>query len=213
MAPYKISYGAFIYDKIKGMFDLVAITKTAGYVGLFLIVFAESGVFLGFFLPGDSLLFTAGFLSSQNFLNIFILIPILFLGAVLGDNFGYAFGKKVGPRIFRKEDSLIFHKDHVLRAQKFYEKYGKKTIVLARFFPIVRTFAPILAGVGGMHYPTFLFYNVIGGAFWTLGLTLAGFFFGRAVPDVDRYVILIVIIIIFLSAIPALYHLVNRGRK
>ena len=135
--------------------DLISLIKTAGYLGLFFIVFAESGLFIGFFLPGDSLLFTAGFLASQGYLNIWILAPLMFVAAVLGDNFGYAFGKKVGPALFNKEDSFLFHKDHLVKANDFYAKHGPKTIVMARFLPIVRTFAPILAGVGKMEYKTF----------------------------------------------------------
>src|SRR3989344_5579457 len=132
--------------------DLESFIKTAGYLGLFFIVFAESGLFIGFFLPGDSLLFTAGFLASQGYLNIWILAPLIFFAAILGDNFGYAFGAKVGPALFTKEDSLLFHKDHLVKANNFYAKHGPKTVVMARFLPIVRTFAPILAGVGKMEY-------------------------------------------------------------
>src|SRR3989338_8644806 len=152
-------------------FDLISLIKTAGYAGLFFIVFAESGLFIGFFLPGDSLLFTAGFLASQGYLSIVPLSLLCFLAAILGDNFGYAFGKKVGPAIFKKEDSLIFHKKHLERAENFYSEYGPKAIVLARFLPIVRTFAPILAGVGKMRYQTFFYYNVMGAAIWALGLS------------------------------------------
>src|SRR5689334_11674465 len=127
--------------------DLVSLIKVGGYAGLFFVTFAESGLLIGFFLPGDSLLFTAGFLASQGFLNIFVLATITCLGAVLGDSAGYAFGKKVGPRVFTKEESWFFRKDYLRRAQIFYELHGPKAIVLARFTPIVRTFAPILAGV------------------------------------------------------------------
>ena len=187
-------------------FDLVALIKGAGYFGLFGIIFAESGLLLGFFLPGDSLLFTAGFLASQGFFDIWILILLCFAGAVLGDSFGYAFGRRTGPMIFRREDSLIFHRSHLERAARFYEKHGGKTIVLARFMPFIRTFAPILAGVGGMRYPTFLFYNVIGGAIWAIGMPLLGFYLGSVVPNVDRYIIPIVILIIILSTIPPALH-------
>src|SRR3989344_2440518 len=138
------------------MFDLVTIIKTAGYAGIAFIVFAETGLFIGFFLPGDSLLFTAGFLASQGYLNIIILILFSFAGAVLGDSFGYYFGRRVGPAIFTRQDSLLLDREHINRAQRFYEKYGAKTIILARFVPVVRTFAPILAGVGSMRYPVFL---------------------------------------------------------
>src|SRR3989338_4592371 len=125
--------------------DLPELIKTAGLLGIFGIVFAESGLFIGFFLPGDSLLFTAGFLASQGFFNIYLLLAVSFIGAVLGDSFGYAFWRKVGPKIFNKEDSLLFNKDHLRRANEFYEKHGGKAIILARFMPIIRTFAPILA--------------------------------------------------------------------
>ena len=150
--------------------DLVTLVKTAGYAGMFFIIFAESGLFFGFFFPGDSLLFTAGFLASQGFLNIIPLATLTFVAAILGDNVGYAFGKKVGVKIFKREDSLLFHKDHLIKAQQFYAKYGGKTIVLARFIPIVRTFAPIVAGAGEMKYSQFLFYNFIGGTIWGLGM-------------------------------------------
>lgn len=191
------------------MFDLIALIKAVGYVGLFGIVFAESGLFIGFFLPGDSLLFTAGFLASQNFLNIWILTGVVFIGAVLGDNFGYAFGRKVGPMIFKKEDSLLFHKDNLERARVFYEKYGKKAIILARFMPGIRTFAPILAGVGQMNYRTFFSYNMIGGALWGLGLPLTGYFLGNTIPNIDKYLLPIVLLIIFLSVLPAIIHILK----
>ncbi len=190
--------------------DLVALIKAAGYLGLFAIIFAESGLFIGFFLPGDSLLFTAGFLASQGFLNIWFLAPLVFLAAILGDNFGYAFGKKAGPAIFSREDSLIFHKDHVERARVFYEKHGAKTLVLARFLPVIRTFAPILAGVGQMHYRTFFFYNVLGGFFWAIGMTWLGYFLGATIPGVDKYLIPIILGIIVISSLPTLIHIIKN---
>lgn len=190
--------------------DLIALIKAAGYLGLFAIVFAESGLLIGFFLPGDSLLFTAGFLASQGFLQIELLAPLLFLAAVTGDSFGYAFGKKVGPRIFTRKDSLLFDKDHLMRAQNFYEKYGGKTIILARFMPVVRTFAPIVAGVGKMHYRSFLFYNLIGGALWAFGLTYLGYFLGQSIPSIDTYLIPIIILIIFLSILPSAVHILRN---
>ncbi|MDP3935084.1 MAG: VTT domain-containing protein [Candidatus Giovannonibacteria bacterium] len=191
-------------------FDLVSIIKSVGYIGLFAIIFAESGLFIGFFLPGDSLLFTAGFLASQGFLNIWILTTLTFLAAVLGDNFGYAFGRKVGPAIFKRDDSWLFHKDHLERAKIFYEKHGAKTLVLARFLPIVRTFAPILAGVGRMHYPTFFFYNVLGGFFWAIGMTGLGYFLGATIPGVDKYLIPIILAIIIVSILPTLIHIIKN---
>jgi len=191
------------------LFNLPELIKTAGLLGIFGIVFAESGLFIGFFLPGDSLLFTAGFLASQGFLNIYLLLAVSFIGAVLGDSFGYAFGRKVGPKIFNKEDSLLFNKDHLRRANEFYEKHGGKAIILARFMPIIRTFAPILAGVGRMSYSKFLSYNIIGGLLWGVGVTLAGFYLGRAIPDVDRYLIPIVLGIIILSVLPTIIHILK----
>lgn len=191
------------------MFDLIPLIKAAGYVGLFGIVFAESGLFVGFFLPGDSLLFTAGFLASQGFLNIALLIVICTAGAILGDSFGYVFGRKVGPKIFRREDSLLFHKDHLIRAEKFYDTYGGKAIILARFMPIIRTFAPILAGVGRMQYPRFLAYNVIGGALWAAGLPLTGYYLGSVIPGIDRYILPIVAGIIIVSIFPIFWHIVR----
>lgn len=198
------------------MFDLISLIKTVGYAGLFGIIFAESGLLIGFFLPGDSLIFTAGFLASQKFLNIWLLMPLLFVGAVLGDNVGYAFGKKVGPMIFKREDSLIFHKDNLERARIFYEKYGGKAIILARFMPAIRTFAPILAGVGRMKYKLFFFYNIIGGFLWSVGLSWAGYFFGNTVPNVDKYLLPVIALIIFISVLPVfigiLRHAENRER-
>lgn len=191
-------------------FDLVTFVKVVGYLGIFGMVFAESGLFLGFFLPGDSLLFTAGFLAFQGYFNILFLSLICFLGAVLGDSFGYAFGKKTGPKLFTMENSLIFKKSHLEKARAFYQAHGGKTIILARFMPIVRTFAPILAGVGMMKYSIFLFYNIIGGIAWVAGLLLSGYFLGNAIPGVDRYIIPIVAIIIFISILPLLIHIIKN---
>lgn len=182
--------------------DLIYLVKTAGLLGLFLIIFAESGLFFGFFLPGDSLLFTAGLLASQGFLNIYFLVILMFLGATLGDTVGYWFGVKVGPKIFNKEDSFFFNKKHIERTKNYYEKYGSKTIIIARFVPIVRTFAPILAGVGEMRYSTFLKYNLVGGALWGVGMTLLGFTLGTTIPNIDKYIIPIVLLIIATSFIP-----------
>lgn len=192
------------------MLDLVSLIKGAGYLGLFGIIFAESGLLVGFFLPGDSLLFTAGFLASKGFLKLHWLITLTFVAAILGDSTGYAFGKKVGPRIFKREDSLFFHKDHLERARTFYQRHGGKAIILARFMPIVRTFAPILAGVGHMRYRTFLFYNIIGGALWTAGLNSLGYVLGTTVPDIDRYLLPLIALIIVSSLLPNIIHLLKN---
>ena len=192
------------------MFDLVALIKAAGYAGLFGIVFAESGLFIGFFLPGDSLLFTAGFLASQGFLDLKWLMIITFAGAVLGDNFGYVFGRKIGHKIFNKEDSLLFQRDHLRHAQKFYARHGGKTLILARFMPVVRTFAPILAGVGKMNWRVFFFYNVAGGFLWSIGLTWSGYYLGNLIPGIDKYLLPIIALIVFLSILPTLTHILKN---
>lgn len=192
------------------MFDLVWIIKTAGYLGLFGIVFAESGLFFGFFLPGDSLIFTAGFLASQGYLNIYALLFLLFVAAVLGDNVGYWFGAKIGPMIFKKEDSRFFKKRYVNEAHDFFEKYGGKSLILARFVPVVRTFVPIVAGVGEMTYKKFFFFNLVGGLLWTFGMALSGYWLGRIIPGIDQYIIPIVLLIIIVSVLPGLGHLLKK---
>jgi len=191
---------------MQSLLDPIFIIKTAGLIGIFFIIFAESGLFFGFFLPGDSLLFTAGILASQNYLHIAILTVGAFVFAVLGDNTGYWFGKKLGPKIFTKEESAFFHREHIKRAQQFYDKYGNKTIFLARFIPIVRTFAPIVAGVGDMKYKNFLTYNILGGFFWSFGLILSGYFLGGSIPNIDKYLLPIILLIIVISFLPLLYE-------
>ncbi|OGB74706.1 hypothetical protein A2810_00330 [candidate division Kazan bacterium RIFCSPHIGHO2_01_FULL_49_10] len=190
--------------------NLIELIKTVGYLGVFGIVFAESGLFIGFFLPGDSLLFTAGLLASQGYLNIATLLLVVFVGAVLGDNFGYAFGKTVGPKLFRRENSILFHKKNLIRAHNFYKQYGPMTIILARFIPVVRTFAPIVAGIGQMQYKTFVFYNIFGGLLWTLSLTLSGFYLTQVIPGAESYITWIIIGIIVVSVIPAIWHLLKE---
>lgn len=184
-------------------FDIAEIIRWGGYGVLFAIVFAETGLLVGFFLPGDSLLVTAGLLAAvEGMFNIGLLNLLLCLAAILGDSTGYLIGRQIGPKIFTKENSIFFHKDHLLRAQKFYEKYGSKTIVLARFVPIVRTFAPTVAGVGKMDYRKFVFYNIVGGIGWVLSMTLTGYFLGRSIPDVEKKLHWIILIVIFISLIP-----------
>ena len=192
-------------------FDLIGLVTAIGYIGVFSMVFAESGLLVGFLFPGDSLLFTAGFLASQGAFNILLLIILCFVGAVAGDSVGYAFGKRVGNTIFTGEDSVFFHKNNLERARVFYEKYGGKAIILARFMPFARTFAPILAGVGAMQYRRFVAYNIVGGLLWAVGITALGYFLGSVVPDVDAYLFPIVGVIIFLSVLPGIIHLVKDG--
>lgn len=189
--------------------NIAELGRVTAYFAFFGIIFAESGLFFGFFLPGDSLLFTAGFLASQDILNIWILLPVFFIAAVTGDSIGYSFGRRVGRRLFNREDSFFFHKKHIDRAEKFYEKHGKKTIIIARFVPIVRTFAPIVAGIGKMEYSTFLVYNIVGGVLWAVGLTLAGYVLGAVIPNLDKYLHVVVAIIIVVSLLPAVWHVVK----
>lgn len=193
--------------------DLPELIKSLGYFGIWAMIFAESGLLIGFFLPGDSLLFTAGFLASQGFLNIWLLIFGSFLCAVAGDNVGYATGYRFGRRLFEREDSWLFHKKNLVKTEKFYKKYGKKALVLARFLPIVRTFAPIVAGIGTMHYRTFMTYNLIGGFIWTVGVTLLGYFLGQIIPDVDQYLLPIIVVIIVISVVPSIIHLIQENRR
>ena len=176
--------------------------ETFGTIGLFVIVFAESGLLIGFFLPGDSLLFTAGLLASQGHLNIAVILPLCFIAAVVGDQVGYAFGHKVGPSIFRRPDSRFFRHEHIERAETFFEEHGPKTIVLARFVPIVRTFAPIVAGAGSMHYRTFVRYNVVGALLWAVGVTTLGYILGESVPGIERYLLPAILVIIAISFVP-----------
>lgn len=187
-------------------FNLISFVQTAGYAGIFFIIFTESGL-LGFFFPGDSLLFAAGFLASQGIFNIVLLVVLELLGAILGVHVGYLLGARMGPKIFNREDSFFFHKDHIERAHIFYERYGGKAIILARFFPIVRTFAPVIAGVGKMQYGKFIFYNIIGAFLWVFSLTFLGYYLGNVIPDIDRYILPIIGIIILFSISPGLWHL------
>ena len=186
---------------------------TFGTIGLFLIVFAESGLFFGFFLPGDSLLFTAGLFAAQGILNLPLILIGCFVAAVAGDQVGYVFGQRVGPALFRRPDSRLFKQEYVTRAQAFFEKHGPKTIVLARFVPIVRTFAPILAGVGSMRYRTFVSYNLIGGFLWAVGVTLLGYALGELIPDIDAYLLPIIAVIIAISLMPVFFEWWRRRRE
>jgi membrane-associated protein len=193
--------------------DLSLLIQTIGYLGIFIIIFAESGLFFGFFLPGDSLLFTAGLLASQGYFNIIWLILLTTIGAIAGDQIGYFFGKKVGPKIFNRDDSFFFKKKYIHDAEVFYQKHGKKAIVLARFMPIIRTFIPILAGVGSMHYKTFIIYNVLGGLIWAAGITLLGYFLGENIPNIDEYLIPILLLIIFVSVLHTILSFILHKNK
>ncbi|OGY15564.1 MAG: hypothetical protein A2784_01055 [Candidatus Chisholmbacteria bacterium RIFCSPHIGHO2_01_FULL_48_12] len=193
-------------------FNLVELVQQVSYVGLFLMVFAESGLFFGFFLPGDSLLFTTGFLAAQGLLNIWVLVPLLTAGAILGDSAGYWTGNRLGSWLLKRKESWFFQKKHLIQAQEFYAKHGGKTLILARFIPAVRTFAPIVAGMAKMEYGRFLSFNVIGGLGWAAGMTLAGYFLGSLIPGVDKYLLPIVGGIILVSISPGLIHFLRKKK-
>jgi membrane-associated protein len=190
--------------------DPKLIIQTLGLLGVFAIIFLETGAFFGFFFPGDSLLFTAGFLASQGYLSFSLLLFGTFLAAIIGDSVGYAFGKKVGPKLFSREDSVFFNKKHISVAKEFYDKHGKKTIILARFMPVVRTFAPIVAGIGNMEYKVFVAFNIIGGFLWTWSMLWLGFALGSLIPDPDKYVFPVILVIIIVSAFPGIREVWKR---
>lgn len=190
--------------------------ETFGTLGLFVIVFAESGLLIGFFLPGDSLLVTAGLLASQGVLNLPVILVGCFVSAVIGDQVGYAFGARVGPALFRRPDSRIFKQEYVDKARHYFERHGSKTIVLARFVPIVRTFAPILAGVGTMRYRTFITFNVLGGLLWAVGVTTIGYVLGESIPHIDKYLLPVIAVIVLASVAPIAFEMLrsrNRSRQ
>lgn len=196
---------------------LINLIISVGYLGVFGIIFAETGLLVGFFLPGDSLLFTAGILASsvgteivgRQVFDLGLLIVGCVAAAIIGDSVGYWFGKRVGSALFKREDSRFFKKKYLYQAQALYEKHGGKIIVIARFMPFVRTFAPIVAGIGTMHYRRFLSFNVIGGMLWAAGMPLVGYFFGGLVPDPDRYILPIVAFIILVSVLPPAIHVLR----
>lgn len=190
-------------------FDIESLIRTAGYFGILSIVFLESGMMIGFFFPGDSLLFTAGFLASQGIIDIKVLIIGSFFAAVAGDSIGYYIGQRFGRRLFQKEKSIWFDKKHLVRAQNFYDKHGGKTIILARFVPVIRAFAPVVAGVGLMRYKKFAAYNLIGGVLWAIAIPLLGFYMGNFIPDVDKYLLPIIGLIVIASVLPAVHHVIT----
>jgi membrane-associated protein len=186
----------------------------AGYVAIAIVIFAECGLLIGFFLPGDSLLFTAGFLASQALgVNIWVLSVVCGLAAAIGPLVGYWYGAWAGPRLFNREDSIWFHKRHLMRAHEFYERHGGKALVLARFMPVVRTFAPVVAGMALMTYMRFVMYTVIGAVVWAIGVTWLGYFLGSLVPDAGKYLEYIVALIIIVSIAPPIIHLLRERNK
>ncbi len=198
--------------------DLESLITAVGYPGLFLIVFAETGLLIGFFLPGDTLLLTTGLLCQRGYLRIgdtdgiFFVIPVMIVAAILGDAVGYQIGRKTGPRLFTREDSRFFHRAHLEKAQRFYDRHGGKTIVAARFLAFIRTFAPTVAGAAKMPYRRFVAFNVGGAVAWVLSITLAGYFVGKAVPNIDAFFTVLVVGMVALSVAPAAIAFIRQRR-
>lgn len=204
-------------DQLRELFhnlqDLPALIKWAGYIGLTAIVFAETGLLVGFFLPGDSLLVTAGLVSARGMLNVYWLGILLNIAAAVGNSSGYFIGRMTGPRIFTREDSLLFSKKHVFRAQEFYAHHGRKAVVLAQFMPIIRTFSPVVAGVGAMPYRQFLVISVAGTILWVWSMLFIGYFLGTYIPGIDKHIEILVLAVIFVSILPGLITWWRERRK
>jgi membrane-associated protein len=195
--------------------DPQTIIRTGGLVLITAIIFAECGLLIGFFLPGDSLLFTAGFLASQNVvgLDIWTLSVLCGIAAALGPLVGYWYGNLWGPRLFSREDSFLFRKQHLVRAHEFYERHGGKALIIARFIPVVRTFAPVVAGMAAMDYRRFVVYTVVGAVVWAVGMSWLGFFLGSLIPDAGKYLEYIVALIIVVSIAPPIIHLLRERQR
>jgi len=195
------------------LYDVEGIIRWGGLLMLVVIVFAETGLMIGFFLPGDSLLVTAGVFCAAGHLRLWTLLTAVTAAAIAGDQVGYWIGYRAGPLLFRREDSLFFKRRHLMRAHAFYERHGGKTIILARFMPIIRTFAPVVAGVGEMQYRRFVSFNVVGGFLWVWSMALLGFSLGHTIPDIDRHIHLVILVVVFLSILPGIIELIrSRGR-
>ena len=195
-----------LLDLFHQLTDVQHLVQVGGYVGLTAIIFAETGLLIGFFLPGDSLLVTAGLLSArpQFGLNVWVLGLLLTVAAILGNSVGYAIGHFSGPRLFKRDDSLLFKKKHLFRAQEFYRKHGGKTLVIARFMPIVRTFVPVVAGMAGMSLKAYTAYNVLGALLWIWSMLFVGYFLGRFIPGIDQHIEKVILLVIFVSLLPAI---------
>ncbi len=194
------------------MFDVTHMIESGGLLLITFIIFAESGLLAGFFLPGDTLLFTAGFFAAQGKLSLPLLIILVLLAAIAGYETGYQIGKRYGKRLFRKKDGLIFRQEYLERSAKFYEKHGGKTIMLSRFVPVVRTFAPIVAGIGDMPRKRFSLFNVAGGTIWTVGVVLLGHWLGSKIPNIDRYLLPVILFAMAISFAPTIWHLLKNEK-
>ena len=202
-----------IWDLFHRIYDVEFLVKSGGLLALIVIVFVETGLLVGFFLPGDSLLVTAGIFAAHGHLDMVTLNIALSLAAIAGDSVGYAIGLRTGPKLFTRQDSLLFNRKHLISAKEFYDKYGAFTIVVARFMPIIRTFAPVVAGIGQMQYRKFIAYNVFGGIFWVLSTTLAGYFLGTMIPNIQEKIHVVIAIVIFVSLLPAIIKIASEKLK
>ena len=191
------------------MFNIEQIVSAGGILLISLIVFAESGLLIGFFLPGDTLLFGAGLAASQGRFSVFALMACVIAAAIIGDNVGYSIGRRAGPRIFKKKDGILFRQEYIQKSEEFYEKHGGKTIILARFTPIVRTFAPVVAGASKMPRERFMLFNIVGGILWGGGMSLLGYFVGGRIPGLDHYIEKVIIGVMVLSILIAFAHLLK----
>lgn len=203
----------FIWNLFHQIYDVESLVRIGGIVGLTAIVFVETGLLIGFFLPGDSLLVTAGLFAARGDIEVLPLIAALSIAAVVGDTVGYNIGKQSGPRLFTRADSLFFNKKHLVTTKEFYDRHGPFTIVIARFVPIIRTFAPVVAGIGAMEYKRFISYNVIGGVGWVLSMVLGGYFLGQMVPNIHKNIDKVIVVVIFLSLLPIIIKYLRERRK
>ena len=203
----------FIWDLFHRIYDVESLVRTGGLVVLVMIVFVETGLLVGFFLPGDSLLVTAGIFAATGELDIVTLNATLSLAAIAGDSVGYGIGARTGPKIFSRENSLFFNRKHLISAKEFYERHGGFTIFIARFMPIIRTFAPVVAGVGAMKYRKFIAYNVFGGIFWVMTTTLTGYYLGKLIPNIQERIHLVIAIVIVISLLPAVIKFAQEKLK
>jgi len=192
---------------------LEEIVRWGGYVGLFIIIYAETGLLIGFFLPGDSLLVTAGLFAARGELDIVLLNFLLIIAAITGDATGYLIGAKAGHALYNRPQSRFFRRDHLIKTKEFYEKYGGITIVLARFMPFARTFAPVVAGIAEMRYPRFALFNIAGGIGWVISMSLIGYFLGRSIPGIEKHIEWVIAIVIFLSILPLIVKYLQHRRE
>src|SRR6266550_6928787 len=193
-----------IVDLFHRLHNLTELVQWAGIFGLAAIIFSETGLLVGVFLPGDSLLVTAGLLAARGYLNVYALAPLLTVAAICGNSVGYFIGRATGPRVFNRENSLFFNKKHAMRAHEFYEKYGRGTIILAQFMPVIRTFSPVIAGVAGMRFRQFMTFNIIGAFTWIWSMLAIGYFLGSYIPGIDQHIEIVVVIVVFISLLPGL---------